>query len=257
MDWTDKLDKEKFSAAIIRLNQGWALIDSMRLVASAGIPHARKLVRKQHKTYVASLADTGQLQDMVVGDTTSLDLPKMVDLIYESLTVKALREAARSVDAASLVFAHAILDDLLTFYLQVTAELKAEFWERHLAQKKVELGSLSQHSVEEVTRMVVRKELLAIGRESLIKRADLLHRICEAPKSFDGSVYDPDNLARIDKLRHEIVHGDHFGKETGLQFALRYKRAIGESYSLIGYVTRESAVLPTMEVGFAVPLSFK
>jgi hypothetical protein len=232
MDWTDKLDKEKFSKAILRLNQAWALIDSMRLVAAAGIPHARKLVTKRHKSEVAYLAKTGQLQEMPA------DLPKMSEIIYEGHTVKALREAARSVDAASLVFAHAILDDLLTSYLQVTAELKFEFWKRHVAQKKVELGSLSQHSLEEVTRMVVRKELWALGRESLIRRADLLHRICEAPKAFDRSVYDPDNLARIDKLRHEIVHGDRFGKEiTDVENDLQFLRQTCDHFFALMHAT--------------------
>lgn len=109
----------------------------------------------------------------------------------------------------------------------ITGQADPDFWRRRVAQRKVDLGSLVDHSVEEVTAMAIKKELSAMARESLLKRADLLHEICGVPKVDFGSYkYERQELIRIDRLRQEIVHGDRLSTELGgnIESDLRYVR---------------------------------
>ena len=117
-----------------------------------------------------------------------------------------------------------MLDDALNSFLDITCDVAFDFWRRRVGQKKVELGTLFATPVEELTRTAVRKDLLAMQRESLLKRADVLHEVCTDLKAPLGSYkYDRDKIVRIDKLRQDIVHGDLLGREIAqIDSALEY-----------------------------------
>ena len=205
---------EKFTRIFVRLNNGWANINAMREIAEAGVPLATEIVDARHKSFVDSLVSDGLMTKLIKGMVDGSDLSNTARWLRTSLTEQTLKNASCSVDAASLVFAHTVLDDAVTSFLEITCEVAVEFWRRRAAQKKVELGKLLEMSVEEVTRQAVQNEFRAMSRESLLKRADLLHGVCIDFSAPMGSYkYDRATLVRIDKVRQDIVHGEVLGKE--------------------------------------------
>jgi hypothetical protein len=174
--------------------------------------HAPKHLKEEHRRGLDYLASQGKMKEIV--DAT--DLEKTTVLLGSLLTEQVLQNASGSLDAASLVFAHTILDDALSSFAEMTAEVAPAFWQKRVEKKKIELAQVAAHSREELISMAIRDELSRIKRnDSLSKKALLLHEICGlTPKATNPEYqWDIDTLLEIDQTRKEIVHGDLLGKE--------------------------------------------
>lgn len=207
---------EQFTITFSRMMRGWAVIDSFRRIGFAGIPHAAGVVAREHTSFVADLADSGKLGEIIVGIRDPDDLQKTGVWLSENLTEQAVKNAACSIDAASFVFAHSILDDGLSSFLQITSEVARNFWEKRLEEKKVPLALVRAQSTDKILTSLVTKEVREVRRNSsLIEKCDLLHAICKpsGPPSHPEYKFDQGTLSELDKLRHEIVHGDLLGSE--------------------------------------------
>jgi hypothetical protein len=193
----------------------WAAIDSLRQVAFAGMPHATAVVDARHRLLVADMVSSGQLEKFIIGIEDSVQLQKTAHWLSEKLTEQALKNAEHSVDAASLVFAHTVLDDALSSFVEITSDVAPAYWQHRVEKKSVELGMLKDRSWDDVLKMVIQKEIATIGRnESLLKKSELLHAICKPPRPPRNQYrFDAATLRQIDKLRQDIVHGDMLGGE--------------------------------------------
>jgi len=207
--------------------RGWAVIDSLRQVAFAGMPHATAVVDARNRLLVADMVSSGQLEKFIIGVEDSEQLQKTADWLSEKLTEQALKNASYSVDAASLVFAHTILDDALSSFIEITSEAAPAYWQHRVEKKSIELGMLKDRSWDDVLKMIIQKEIAAIGRnDSLVKKSELLHAVCK-PKAAPRNEYrfDAATLLQIDKDRQDIVHGDLLGGEiVEIETKLAYLR---------------------------------
>jgi hypothetical protein len=113
----------KFTAVFSRMAHGWAAIDSLRQVAFAGMPHATAVVDARHRLLVADMVSSGQLEKFIIGIEDSVQLQKTAHWLSEKLTEQALKNAEHSVDAASLGFAHTVLDDALSSFVEITSDV--------------------------------------------------------------------------------------------------------------------------------------
>jgi len=147
--------------------RGWAVIDSLRQVAFAGMPHATAVVDARNRLLVADMVSSGQLEKFIIGVEDSEQLQKTADWLSEKLTEQALKNASYSVDAASLVFAHTILDDALSSFIEITSEAAPAYWQHRVEKKSIELGMLKDRSWDDVLKMVIQKEIAAIWTERL------------------------------------------------------------------------------------------
>jgi hypothetical protein len=203
---------QKFSAVFLRMNTGWSTITSLRRVAFIGMSHAPKVLEEEHRRGLDYLISEGCMKEMV----DAADLEGTTILLGSSLTELVLQNASGSLDAASLVFAHTILDDALSSFVEMTAEMAPAFWQKRVERKKIELAQLAANSQEELMDMVIRDELWRIKRnDSLSRKALLLHEICHlTPKARNAEYqWNIETLQQIDQTRQEIVHGDLLGKE--------------------------------------------
>lgn len=217
---------EQFTTAFTRMTRGWAVINSFRQIGFAGIPYATKIVAAEHASVLDDLAASGKLGDIIVGVAGSEDLRSTATWLREKLTEQSVKNAACSIDAASLVFAHSILDDGLSSFLQITSEVAPSFWERRLDEKKVSLARLRDQSLEKLLASFVAKEVREVRRNaSVIEKCDLLHAVCKPkePPAHKEYKFDQGVLSQIDKLRHDLVHGDLLGEEIlGAEKSLEY-----------------------------------
>ncbi len=197
---------------------GWAIIDSLRRVSYAGIPYAKQVVAAEDRSLVASLISSGNLEKFIIGIKDEGDLQRTGDFLREKLTEQAIKNAAYSIDAASLVFAHTILDEALSAFLEITSQVATAFWRKRIEKKKIEVSELKDdRSFAEILSLIIAKEIATMRRNaSLIEKCNLLHQICKPEAGtmpatdykFDSAV-----LLKLDQVRHDVIHGDQFGKE--------------------------------------------
>jgi hypothetical protein len=93
-----------------------------------------------------------------------------------------------SADAAAIVFAHAVLDDLATECCKVSAMADPLAWESLVINKEVSISELKPRPFEEIYASLLTKYVARLGRESsLAKRIDILHQKC--PPSSRGLAF--------------------------------------------------------------------
>ena len=63
-------------------------------------------------------------------------MDKTARWLREKLTEQAVKNASSSVDAASIVFAHSILDEALGSFVEITGEVASDYWKEKMQSKK-------------------------------------------------------------------------------------------------------------------------
>lgn len=234
---------QEFTSAFKRMNNGWATIDSLRNVAGLGMPYAKKLVEVQHKSWMSELTESGQLEKLIIGIKSAEDLTKTANFLREQLTEQTMKNAAYSVDAASLVFAHTVLEDQINSYVGLTYHFAPDFWKGRVKKKQFDLEAAMEKGLDELVASVVSKEIWSIRRsESLGKKIEILLAICKptGPPDHPEYRFDAAKVKEIDKLRQDIVHGDLLGtaiadidenlqylRDTGMHFFMMMHKSLG------------------------------
>jgi hypothetical protein len=90
---------QEFTVAFRRMNNGWAIIHSLRMVSTAGMPYAAKIVKVEQTSLVSDLTVSGQLKEFIIGMVNDDDLKKTADFLSQQLTEQTLKNASSSVDA--------------------------------------------------------------------------------------------------------------------------------------------------------------
>jgi hypothetical protein len=205
---------QEFTVVFRRMTNSWAIINSLRNVAAQGMPYAKKIVELQHRSFVSDLADSGQLEEFILGIKDAEDLMKTAAFVREKLTEQTMKNASYSVDAASLVFAHTALEDGINSYLEITIHFVPDFWRDRVKKKQFDLELVMEHGLDDVVNKIVRREIWSIRRnESLIKKANLLLAICKPSTPDPYYAFDQEKVKSVDKLRQDIVHGELLGSE--------------------------------------------
>jgi hypothetical protein len=132
----------------------------------------------------------------------------------EALTERSVAKIRAVFDAALLVFAHSLLDGVVTDLCRTIAKRAPNEWESILADRKVPLSKVTQQTYTELLDSEIEKHLEE--RNSLRDRLDILFARCKPTDTWMSAhsdyKYDPDRVARLDGQRHEIIHGDALGK---------------------------------------------
>ena len=152
---------------------------------------------------------------MIIGIKDEAGRERAARLIHDKLTETALQNASSSVDAASIVFAHSVLDEALADFIEVTTLVAGEFWEERLQGRKAELRDVKSAGYINLLKEMVGDEITRVRRNvSICDKTDLLHAICkpETPPIGPASYkFDKQVLLDLDRLRQQIVHGDTWG----------------------------------------------
>ena len=89
-----------------------------------------------------------------------------------------------AVDAASLVFAHSILDDAAFQYCRVTAIVSPSSWEPFVLKQKVNLEETRNNEYESLLKQKIEGYLGNLERESLMTKSQKLFEICKPKPDF-------------------------------------------------------------------------
>ena len=124
--------------------------------------------------------------------------------LIQAMTQAAVGSFEQSLDAASLVFAHSILDAALHDCLRLSALAVPEDWMQFVGKRNVALNEIGKKSSAEHLQEAIVGELDRLERESLLKKVDRLFQLCKPKKQIyltNGFRFDRDRLADGPKTR--------------------------------------------------------
>jgi hypothetical protein len=74
-----------------------------------------------------------------------------------------------------------------------------------------DFATASRQSAEAIRDELIQAILSQLERESLLKKVDMLFRLCNPPEGYapiDNCVFDRKRLDAIDSQRHRIIHAN-------------------------------------------------
>lgn len=206
--------EDLFNETYYRCLDRWSVILSFRLVAEAGLPTATEIVSALNAYWVQQLISNSEYE-RIIRDKKAFVESGAAARMVEISTAKSVENAQASVDAASVVFAHSVLDGAALDFCRVTALVAPQNWEPALKDKKVSLLDFRGSSYDQVMWALLDQYFEQLAKESLLKKVDLLYQRCQPPANWSpmhGYRFDRDRLEMLDQLRHEIIHGEGLGR---------------------------------------------
>ena len=184
-------------------------IRRLRRIAALGMPEASKaFYRDAYRTPEFLLEiSAGQWH---FPDTKVFE-HEFRDQLGQQSSIQGVTQGQNSVDAASLVFGHSILDYCVNECCRITASAGLEDWEPRVLRKQVALSEIKDRDYGTLLQEKIDAEVEEqTRRTSLAKRIDLLNQICQPVPGFDFEKqpyrYEGKRIEQIDARRHQIVH---------------------------------------------------
>ena len=133
------------------------------------------------------------------------------DDLGQQSSKQEVTQSQNSVDAASLVFAHSVLDYCVNECCRIAASAGLKDWEPRVLRKQVALSEIRDQDYGTLLRELVNADVEdQTRRTSLAKRIDLLNQICQPVPPFEfrkqAYRYQRNRIEQIDVKRQEIVH---------------------------------------------------
>jgi hypothetical protein len=211
-----------FTKTFFEAVSSWGVVIALRELAKHGLS-AHEAESKTRMRRFLSAPDAGRFVRL---DTLGpADAQRLVSMAGE-----AQRQTARSaVDAASIVFAHTVLESALMGYLRVIALHAPKDWRRWLDKKTVSLKDALDVNAADLLRTKLSMHLKDLEKESIEIKVDCLHALCPPSPETVAELsykYDPGLIDRFDKDRQDIVHrGGAMKAFPTIEFDLEYVRS--------------------------------
>ncbi len=120
------------------------------------------------------------------------------------------RDAVTAVNAAVLVFGHAVTDSAIDDLLEISAHGVPEHWRVEKENVSVTLEELQQTPLEEYTRRARNRLIQRQKAKSLPDKVQYLFTVSRCGPDAFGIELDTKLLTEADVTRHGIVHGTTF-----------------------------------------------
>jgi hypothetical protein len=218
-----------FSRASVRAYKLLLSISNVRRTIEKTMPFGQHVLElEMTNTVVATLKDSN-MSKIFKNPEEMRDERKILEAAKE-MTKESMASAGSLVSAASLVFAHAVFDATLFDFCRVTALWSWREWLKIIKDRKVSVAEFDQATKTQTLLNTVDRYLEQLERESVLKKAELLHRIIEPSENYRMTVreyeYSRDRLESIDRARHEAVH------------QLRFRQGFAEIDAMVDYLLR-------------------
>ncbi len=212
--------EQVFNEAFFRTMASWGSILSFRTTVESGLPAAKQVIEQRNRAFIKD--QLSREDSMIRRDKMTPDSAKM---LIATITDSTIAQAQASVDAASIVFMHSVLDAAALDYCRVTALSAPHEWEEVLKERKVNLIDVRGTTFDQLFQKTLDRYFEGLERESLLWKIDLIYKMCPLPKGAPsevnvkgGYIFDRGRLATIDDLRHGIIHGTRLGRPINNAF---------------------------------------
>jgi len=173
--------------------QRWGNVDSFDWITRSGIPGMETAIRANTQRFVQDFVANGEV--FVPGGQARLKEGIDLDALAERLAIGNVENARAYLDAAVLIFAHSILSEVVTACCT-------------LAER------MDRNAVREAKRRIPSRR-----GEELSRQLAVLRDACPLGVSrveMETYVFDAPRVGRLDRLRHDIVHGHVLGDPIAL-----------------------------------------
>ena len=205
MSEAEKLFTETFTIC----NSRFAVIYSFREISRLGFPSATLHIYDQYLQFADELFNDPQHENLFIDKQKAFENLGGIEALGTKMAQDQLKNYKASVDAASLIFAHSIIDNAALNYCRCCALANHNDWDKFVEKKKISLEELKKLSIDEIFSKKVYEYIDSLDRESLLLKADRLFQICQPPSGFTplhNYAYDRERLVQLDEMRHEIAH---------------------------------------------------
>jgi hypothetical protein len=204
-----------FNDVIARCFDRWRFILSFRITSKVGMEAAIKDIAAQKVTFVTDILQ-GSEYDNILLDKEAFFKANPPEKIIQNMTEQTIRESDLAMNAASIVFVHSVLDAAVFDYCRVTALIAPPDWESVVERRSVSLGEVRAANYGSLLQQKLKEYFTQLERESLLTKADQLFARCKPPEKWSPMnhyEYDRDRLERLDRYRHDVIHGDNLIRE--------------------------------------------
>ena len=199
-----------FNQLFARWFKRQSFITSFRQTALQGMKAAGQIIQAQAAHFVDEVMYSHKYDKLFVHKQLFFEtLPP--EKVRHDITEQTMLAAQIGVDAASIVFAHSVLDGAALDYCRVTALVAPHDWEPVIEQRSIKLSDARESDYEQLLRRKIDEFFEQLEWESLLKKTDYLFARCQPPPKWspmDDYVFDRDRLEKLDRYRHDVIHGD-------------------------------------------------
>jgi hypothetical protein len=183
----------------------------LRRLTKLGLPLAQAQLAESNLRFIQDFVEGPEFEKYFLDKKLALEFVGGVTGMAGSMTSTQLSSYQASVDAASLVFAHSAVDAAASDLCWVCFLIAPDDWLPYIRAQKVSVDDVRNTAVDDLLRGRIEKTIEQLEQESILKRADRLFELCRPPSGFDSPIgfkYDRSRLETLDRLRHDIVHGE-------------------------------------------------
>jgi hypothetical protein len=210
-----------FNQTFWRFHRQWASVSGFRDVVLSAIPAAESIQRNLAAGLYKSLTEDPEYRPLLHNPDEFAKNTKP-EQFTEMLTTIRMKETGSALDAATLVFAHSVLDGVAFDCCRVTALQAPRDWEADLDARTFPLAEIRGASYDALLTKKLDEHLDNLERESLPKKIERLMARCQPPPKWSPMIdyeFDRMLISRFDHQRHTIIHGEALGKPL-TEFAL-------------------------------------
>jgi len=209
----DPADLHKANALLtdtfLRYLKGFAFIFSFRWLASTGLERSFNFLRDDSLMLFQELETNPDYKGILI----DIDPNRRSSPNWARVAAIAARGQAEgfsvAVDAASLVFAHSVLDDAALQYCRVTAMVSPSSWEQFVIDRKITLSEAKNENYQSLLQQNIERHLNNLEKESLMVKIHKLFAVCKPSRDYRPIrrfSFDSSRLQDLDTLRHSIIH---------------------------------------------------
>ena len=202
----------------IRLTSDWSRVTTFHQMGVLGEDAAREAIHRSNTYFVQQQLVRGTHRNWLK-DPESFVRQGFDQKMPLEMTEQSVKDFRRTLRAATLVFAHSILDAAVFDSVRICAMTAPDQWVDVIGNRKVTLTAIKKTSYGDLLREAIDAELVRLERASLLSKVDRVFQVCRPTKQeylTNGFHFDRDRLTRLDELRHKVVHspGGDRGFET-------------------------------------------
>lgn len=191
-----------------RLTHDWSRITTFRQMGVLGEDAAREAIHRTNTYYVEQQLLNGEHASFLK-DREAFIREGWAERMPHEMTETSVSNFRKTLHAATLVFAHSILDAAIFDCVRICAISAPQEWGAFVGSRKVTLSDVTTTPYADLLQTAIDNDLARIERESLLAKMDRVFQVCRPEKTeylTNGFRFDRDRLARLDDLRHNVVH---------------------------------------------------
>jgi hypothetical protein len=158
-----------------------------------------------------------EVQQLFSKDNPLLQNKTLFNFVTQAFARRSVQLSGQMIGSATIVFAHTILDELLSECCLISFEAAPSDWYPFVKRQTVELGALEAETPSTLLHQKALKYVNQLSRESMVSRLNLLNQLCIPKLSTEQKqsvtvLMDVKKLGIFDELRHRIIHDKPFAQ---------------------------------------------